>query len=59
MKNLSSKILPDIKRQIFFSSPLYGLFLFFHHVSQLLKYGAELHNGGLYILHSVSTVLNV
>lgn len=59
MKNLSNKILSYIKRQTVFSSPLYGLFLFFHHVSQLLKYGAKLHNGGLYILHSVCTVLNV
>lgn len=39
--------------------PLDGLFLLLHHVSQLLEYGAQLHDGALNVLHGVCTALDV
>lgn len=45
--------------QAFPSSPLYGLLLFFDHMCQLLKDGAQLHNGALNVLHGVCSTLDV
>lgn len=33
--------------------PLHSLFLLLHHVGQLLEDGAQLYDGGLYVLHGV------
>ena len=39
--------------------PLDGLLLLLDHVSQLLEYRAQLHDGALNILHGVCTALDV
>lgn len=40
-------------------SPLHCLLLLLHHVGQLLEDGAQLYDGGLYVLHGVWTALDV
>lgn len=40
-------------------SPLDGVLLLLHHVRQLLEDGAQLHDGGLNVLHGVRAALDV